>query len=284
MIKKTLFLLLLVMHGLANYAQEQKADSTGYIVFEGDIAPDFKISLIDGTSIQLSDLRGKVVMLQFTASWCGVCRKEMPYIEREIWQLHKDNPDFYLLGIDRDEPIETVLKFKETTRVTYPLGLDPNADIFSKYALKESGITRNVLIDRDGRIIMKTRLFNMKEFNSLKQEIDKQLSLDVKSLQSEAFDSLLKTTNITLLDVRTEEEYKEAHLTNSINIDIYDQSFIDKVQNTIPKTSPIAIYCRSGRRSLHAAQLLKEEGYQVYNLKGGILDWQAKGYKTQLTE
>lgn len=73
----------------------------------------------------LSSLRGKVVMLQFTASWCGVCRKEMPFIEKDIWLKHKDNADFALIGIDRDEPLEKVLAFAKSTGVTYSLGLDP---------------------------------------------------------------------------------------------------------------------------------------------------------------
>lgn len=54
------------------------ADSTGYIVKVGEPAPDFTITLTDGKQMKLSELSGKVVMLQFTASWCGVCRKEMP--------------------------------------------------------------------------------------------------------------------------------------------------------------------------------------------------------------
>ena len=54
-----------------------QADSTGYIVRVGEMAPDFTITLTDGKQVSLSSLRGKVVMLQFTASWCGVCRKEI---------------------------------------------------------------------------------------------------------------------------------------------------------------------------------------------------------------
>ena len=143
-----------------------------YLVKVGDIAPDFTLSLTDGTSFTLSQNRGKVVMLQFTASWCGVCRKEMPFIERDIWLPNKDNKDFVLVGIDREEPLEDVKKFAETTGVTYPLALDSNADVFASYAERKSGITRNILIDRDGRIVKLTRLFNEQEFKGLVQAID----------------------------------------------------------------------------------------------------------------
>lgn len=154
---------------------EAKADSNGYVVFDGDEAPDFTVTTTDGKQIKLSSLRGKVVMLQFTASWCGVCRKEMPHIESDIWQKHKADSDFVLIGIDRDEPLAKVQAFARQTGVTYPLGLDPGANIYALYALRESGITRNVLIGRDGRIIKRTRLYKPEEFSSLVEAIDKEL-------------------------------------------------------------------------------------------------------------
>ena len=144
----------------------------GYIIRVGQTVPDIKWTQTDGKTVSIKDLRGKVVMLQFTASWCGVCRKEMPFIERDIWQKHKDNKEFYLVGIDRDEPKATVEAFAKQTGVTYPLALDPGADLFAQFALRESGITRNVLVDRDGKIVMTTRLYNEKEFQLLVKKID----------------------------------------------------------------------------------------------------------------
>lgn len=152
-----------------------EADSLGYIVKLGDMAPDFTATLTDGTQVTLSELKGKVVMIQFTASWCGVCRKEMPFIEKDIWLKHKDNKDFVLIGVDRDEPLETVVEFGKSVGVTYPLALDPGADIFAKYALRSAGITRNVLVDRDGKIVMMTRLFKEEEFKGLCDKIDQML-------------------------------------------------------------------------------------------------------------
>ena len=157
---------------LEGEASENADDERGYIVKVGDMAPDFEMTLSNGERVQLSSLRGKVVMLQFTASWCGVCRKEMPYIESDIWAKHKDNTDFALYGIDREEPVEKIHELIEKTGVTYPIGLDPEADIFKLYAEEKAGITRNVIIDRDGRIVMLTRLFEMDEFNEMVQVID----------------------------------------------------------------------------------------------------------------
>ena len=115
-------------------------------------------------------------MLQFTASWCGVCRKEMPFIEKDIWLKHKENPNFALIGIDRDEPLETVIEFGKKTGITYPMALDPGADIFAKYADRQAGITRNVLVDKDGKIVMLTRLYNEEEFAALCKKIDEMLA------------------------------------------------------------------------------------------------------------
>lgn len=156
------------------------ADDWDYIVFDGDTAPDFEMELMDddasydpdyaggaGTKIRLGDLRGKVVLLQFTASWCGVCRNEMPHLESEIWQRHKDNPDFVFVGIDRDEPVSKMRRFKEVTGVTYPFAFDPEGRIFDLYAIHDSGITRNVLIDKEGAIVLRTRLYNEEAFAEL---------------------------------------------------------------------------------------------------------------------
>ncbi len=153
------------------FLSAQNPDERGYIVKTGDQAPDFKTTLTTGKKIRLSELKGKIIMLQFTASWCSVCRKEMPFIERDIWQQYKNNKNFILMAIDRDEPLETVLKFIESTKITYPVGLDPKADIFARYAQREAGITRNVIIDKTGKIVMLTRLYNEEEFGKMKAVI-----------------------------------------------------------------------------------------------------------------
>lgn len=146
-------------------------DDRGYIVKVGDAAPaGLSLTLQDGTTHQLSEWKGKVVLLQFTASWCSVCRKEMPHLEKDIWQAYKDQ-GLVMVGVDRDEPIDTVKKFSRVMNISYPLALDPGADIFGRFADKRAGVTRNVLIDRDGKIVFLTRLYDTKEFEALKQKV-----------------------------------------------------------------------------------------------------------------
>ena len=147
-------------------------DDRGYIVKVGQKAPNFTTLLTDSTTFTLSDHKGKVVMLQFTASWCGVCRKEMPHIEKDIWQPLKDK-GLVLIGVDRGEPMEKVIDFAMKMEVTYPLALDENSEIFELYARKDAGVTRNVIINKEGEIVFLTRLFDEEEFNLMIEEIKK---------------------------------------------------------------------------------------------------------------
>ena len=146
-------------------------DERGYIVKVGDESPDFKMQLIDGKTITKKDLKGKVVVLQFTASWCSVCRKEMPHLEKDVWQKFKIK-DFILIGVDRDEPLDVVQEFTKEIKVTYPMALDPGADIFALFAAREAGVTRNIVIDQTGKIVFLTRLFEEKEFKAMIAKID----------------------------------------------------------------------------------------------------------------
>jgi peroxiredoxin len=177
--KRIVILLAVLAITLNAAAQEKKVYEHDYLVRVGDTAPDFVIKEAGGATYNLSDLRGKVVMLQFTASWCSVCRKEMPFIESEIW-LPGKKEGLLVIGIDRDEPEQTVLKFREDIMVTYPLALDPGAEIFSLFALKEAGVTRNVIIDREGKIIFLTRLFEREEFDHMKTVIFAELAKKVE--------------------------------------------------------------------------------------------------------
>ncbi|WP_183559771.1 TlpA family protein disulfide reductase [Mucilaginibacter sp. SP1R1] len=144
----------------------------GYLVKVGDLAPnDFELVLANGTKTSLKQLRGKVVILQFTASWCSVCREEMPHLQKDIWEAYK-NKGLVLIGVDRDEPLNRVQKFHQDMKITYNLALDPGADIFGRFANKKSGVTRNVVIDREGRIVYLTRLYDQHEFASMVKVVD----------------------------------------------------------------------------------------------------------------
>jgi peroxiredoxin len=159
-----------------NTLSKQKVPADyGFIVKIGDSIPNLTMTLTNGKKISSKQWKGKVVMLQFTASWCGVCRKEIPFIERDIWLRNKKNPNFLLLGVDRDEPLEKVKRYQKEMEITYPLVIDPNADIFGIFADKKAGITRNVIIDQKGKIVYMTRLFKESEFREMVRVIERLL-------------------------------------------------------------------------------------------------------------
>ena len=145
-------------------------DNRGYIVKVGEKAPEFIMEYVTGEKVALSQLLGQVVVLQFTASWCSVCREEMPHLEKDVWQAFKDK-GVTLIGVDRDEPLEKVLQFQKEMGTTYPLSLDPNGDIFGLFAEKNSGVTRNVVIDQSGNIVFLTRLFEETEYQKMLEVI-----------------------------------------------------------------------------------------------------------------
>ena len=169
------FILLLMMglsiSGIAQTVNKEIPADYGYIVKIGQQVPNFSMTTTDGKTIRMTNLKGKVVMLQFTASWCGVCRKEMPHIEADIWNKYKNNKNFALFGIDLDEPVEKVKEFAKLIPVTYPLALDPKGGIFYQFAEKNAGVTRNVIVDKTGKIVFMTRLYKDEEFQEMKKVI-----------------------------------------------------------------------------------------------------------------
>lgn len=153
-------------------------DENGFLVKVGDPAPDFISYLTTGEQVQLAALKYEVIMLQFTASWCKVCREEMPEIESKIWHRYGKHPNFSLYAIDLKEPVETILPFIESTKITYPVLMDPEGKIFNSYAAEDAGVTRNVIIGKDGKIAMLTRLYDKDEFNRMVHCIDSLLNIN----------------------------------------------------------------------------------------------------------
>ena len=194
----------------------QIADERGYIVSIGDSVPKFGLEFTDGTQTTMNDLRGNVVMLQFTASWCSVCRKEMPHIEKEIWRVYK-NLGLVVIGIDRDEPVKTVRQFAKETQISYPLGLDPDADIFGLFSHKESGVTRNVIINPEGKIVFLTRLFDPEEFEKMIQVIHSELEKLVNQEQNHLEQEKLSLeSQLTELDKSIQKKGNNKELQNTI--------------------------------------------------------------------
>jgi len=97
------------------------------------------------------------------------------------------------------------------------------------------------------------------------------------SVAAPEFEKEIKADSVQLLDVRTPEEYAEGYIDGAININVQSDDFRLLAEKELSKDSTILVYCRSGRRSLDAADILTDLGYKVVNLKGGIMEWKDEG-------
>lgn len=98
------------------------------------------------------------------------------------------------------------------------------------------------------------------------------------TVSPEQFSKIIADKDVYLLDVRDKDEFAEAHIKNANNIDVLQPDFEAKAKEILPKDKTIAVYCRSGKRSKMAADILSRDGYKIVNLDGGITDWMDKGY------
>ena len=95
-----------------------------------------------------------------------------------------------------------------------------------------------------------------------------------KTVSGEEFATLIANTpSLQLVDVRTPEEFAEGHLAGAQLINVKDSTFLEQATKQLSKKKPVAVYCRSGKRSASAAGKLVKAGYQVINLDGGIIAW-----------
>ena len=104
---------------------------------------------------------------------------------------------------------------------------------------------------------------------------------DFKTVTVKEFASLIEDASVQRLDVRTMAEYSEGHIPGTININVLDDSFAVMADSTLQKDKPVALYCRSGKRSKKAAAILSEKGYKVYELDKGFNAWQEAGEKVE---
>ena len=91
------------------------------------------------------------------------------------------------------------------------------------------------------------------------------------------FQTYIADASVQLLDVRSQDEYDDGHIAGATLVDVNDSTFVERAVAVLDKKRPVAVYCRSGRRSARAALLLCEQGYQVTNLAGGIIAWKDAG-------
>jgi peroxiredoxin len=137
-ITRFLFLLLLYM-GFAGNVLAEAAQGA---------APDFTLKSQKNGNLKLSEMRGKVILINFWASWCGPCRQEMPVLD-ELYR-HYRSLDFTILGVNVEQNSDDAKSLLKDVTVTFPVLFDTENKISKLYDIK--GMPSTVLVDRDGNI------------------------------------------------------------------------------------------------------------------------------------
>jgi len=152
------------------FAQEGNA----WLVKKGQVLPTFTVEGKSGNKITSESLKGKVVLINFFATWCPPCRKELPLLQSNLWDKYKNREDFEVMVLAREEGWDKLDPFIEVNKYTFPIYPDLKRSIFSLFA--ENTIPRNVLVAKDGRIVHLSIGFTEKDFASLMRLVEEELA------------------------------------------------------------------------------------------------------------
>jgi peroxiredoxin len=134
-------------------------------------APNFTLKDIDGKTIQLSDFRGKIVIVNFWATWCPPCREEIPSMNEAMKKLN--NKKFVMLGINMAEEADTVLEFSNNTAIDFTVLLDTTGEASAKWPMK--GLPTTFIVNPQGKIIYRAIGSRDWSSDSLLKELQKLL-------------------------------------------------------------------------------------------------------------
>jgi len=139
----------------------------------GQIAPQFAVTTIGGDSLDLARLRGRVVLVNFFATWCPPCLQEMSLLEKKVWERFRDK-GLVLVAVGREHTDDELKAFAKQKGFLLPMAADPQRKVYGKFAT--GFIPRNYLIDRQGQIAYQSIGFEEEEFAALVRAVEKSLS------------------------------------------------------------------------------------------------------------
>jgi thiol-disulfide isomerase/thioredoxin len=138
----------------------------------GQQAPEIGWVTLDGQKFDVKSLHGRVVLVNFFATWCGPCMQEMPHLQKDVFQKFKDK-NFIMVAIGREHNDAELKEFRKKRQFTIPIAADPERRIFSRFATQD--IPRNYVIAADGKIAFQSVGYNEPEFKTMVDVIEKEL-------------------------------------------------------------------------------------------------------------
>ena len=152
----------------------QAAGDAAALTRTGQAMPGFTVTTLDGKVIGPGQMKGRVVLVNFFATWCPPCMLEMPRLEKEIWGVFKNDKKFLMVSIAREQSETDVKQFLQKTPYTFSFAADPKRGVYSKFATQ--GIPRNYLVNAAGRIVFQSEGYDAKDFDLLAKAIKKELA------------------------------------------------------------------------------------------------------------
>ncbi|MGI6478775.1 MAG: TlpA family protein disulfide reductase [Salinivirgaceae bacterium] len=165
---KSVIIFIIISFPLLVCSQSEDAYS---FVNIGKSAPTFTVRTIDGKVIDIDKLRGKVILINFFATWCRPCMEEMPHINL-LRQKYSDD-EFVIISIGREHQIGELEIFNRNKKFSFNIAADPDRKIYSMYA--EKMIPRNYIINKKGVLIYQGYGFTLDSFNQMVKVIEKEL-------------------------------------------------------------------------------------------------------------